>query len=108
MRHYVLDEDNNPVRERDLVRWALRFSGADNTIKYSTVLFITGGAANLSTIFLGLDFSMNDTGPPILYETMVFGGELDQQGQRYSTLQEALDGHDEMCVLVEESLLVKE
>ena len=108
MRHYVLDEDNNPVRERDLVRWRRVFGEQNNTIKYSTVLFITGGAANLSTIFLGLDYSTNDTGLPILYETRVFGGALSMQGQRYSTLQEALDGHNEMCGLVQESLLVKE
>jgi hypothetical protein len=30
----------------------------------------------VSTVFLGLDHSWN-VGPPVLFETMIFGGELD-------------------------------
>lgn len=108
MRHYVLDEDNNPVREYDLVRWALLFSEQDRRIRLTIAWAMGHEDSKISTVFLGLDHSMGDEGPPILYETMVFGGELDQQCQRYSTLQEALDGHNEMCGLVQESLLVKE
>lgn len=50
----------------------------------------------VSTVFLGLDHQMGE-GEPILFETMVFpsgDGEFNEQEMdRYSTYQEALDGH---------------
>ena len=47
-------------------------------------------------MFLGLDHSFADVGPPILFETMVFGGEHDQEMERYATWDEAVAGHDIM------------
>ena len=46
----------------------------------------------VSTVWLGLDHAHGD-GPPILFETMVFGegSWVDQDCQRYSTLLEAQD-----------------
>ncbi len=46
----------------------------------------------ISTVFLAIDHSFGD-GPPLLFETMVFGGELDQSQERYSTWDEAEAGH---------------
>lgn len=51
------------------------------------------GEVRVSTVFLGLDHSYWD-GPPILFETMVFGGALDQEQERYATEEEALAGHE--------------
>jgi hypothetical protein len=52
----------------------------------------------ISTVFLGLDHSMvMDLNTPILFETMVFGGEHDQYQTRYSTYKEAQNGHTEVC-----------
>jgi hypothetical protein len=52
------------------------------------------GGYRVSTVFLGLDHSHDMTGPPVLYETMVFGtGEHDQWCERYCTRAEAADGH---------------
>jgi hypothetical protein len=48
---------------------------------------------SVSTVFLGIDHSFNRDGPPLLFETMVFGGHLDQQMDRYATLEEAEAGH---------------
>jgi hypothetical protein len=53
----------------------------------------TVSGADVSTVFLGLDHSFGH-GPPLLFETMIFGGERDQYQERYSTLQDAMDGHD--------------
>lgn len=48
----------------------------------------------VSTVFLALDHSW-DGGPPVLYETMIFGGPLDQSYQRrYHTRADAIIGHD--------------
>lgn len=46
----------------------------------------------ISTVFLGLDHSFGD-GPPMLFETMIFGGSLDGEQERYSTWDEAEAGH---------------
>ena len=50
---------------------------------------------DVSTVFLGLDHGYGD-GPPILYETMVFGGTLDGEQDRYATREQALAGHEAM------------
>lgn len=46
----------------------------------------------VSTVFLGLDHSFGD-GPPVLWETMVFNGEHDQDQWRYTSQEEAIAGH---------------
>lgn len=44
------------------------------------------------TVFLGLDYRFGD-GDPLLFETMIFGGELDEEQQRYTTWGQAEAGH---------------
>ncbi len=51
------------------------------------------GDAHISTMFLGLDHQYGD-GPPLLFETMIFGGEHDQATWRYTTWEEAVAGHE--------------
>lgn len=46
----------------------------------------------VSTAFLVINHNFGD-GPPVLFETMVFGGPLDQECERYNTEEEALAGH---------------
>jgi hypothetical protein len=56
------------------------------------------GDAKVSTVFLGLDHSFSEDGPPILWETMVFGGELDQETDRCSGTREQAEAmHKKMC-----------
>jgi hypothetical protein len=55
----------------------------------------------VSTVFLGLDHSFSQEGPPIVFESMIFGGELDGEMQRYATYDEALAGHRELCARVD-------
>jgi hypothetical protein len=50
------------------------------------------GGILVSTVFLGINHQWGD-GPPLLFETMVFGGEFDQEQERYSTYEEAEAGH---------------
>ena len=76
----------------DLLDWATWFETANRTVKRSQLE--TG--VTVSTVFLGLDHSFGMTGHPILFETMVFGGPLDQEQARYSTWEEAEKGHAEM------------
>lgn len=46
----------------------------------------------ISTVWLGLNHNFFD-GPPLIFETMIFGGNLDQEMWRYSTVEEARAGH---------------
>lgn len=53
------------------------------------------GDATISTVHLGLDHRFGE-GPPLIFETMVFGGGLDQECDRYSTIEQAHAGHERM------------
>lgn len=57
------------------------------------------GASTVSTVFLGLDHAHNG-GPPVLWETMVFGGDLDGEQERYTSRADAVAGHAAMVARV--------
>ncbi len=50
------------------------------------------GEVLVSTVFLGLNHRYGE-GVPVLFETMIFGGEHDQYQDRYCTYDEAEAGH---------------
>lgn len=56
----------------------------------------TPGGAEVSTVFLRLNHNFGE-GPPLVFETMIFGGPLGGEGRRYqnrySTWDEAVSGH---------------
>ena len=68
------------------------------------------GPYYVSTVWLGLDHGFLGSGPPIIFETMVFadyledGRAADFSLTRYETIQDALRGHDVMVKYVRESL----
>lgn len=45
----------------------------------------------ISTAWLGLDHGSD--GPPLIFETMIVGGDHDEYRERYSTEADALAGH---------------
>jgi hypothetical protein len=77
--------------------WARFFENMDaRTVAKSAV-----NGANVSTVFLGLDHRFGDEGPPLIFETMIFGGPYDQYQDRCSTWEEAEEMHRIACVLAE-------
>ena len=50
----------------------------------------------LSTVFLVLDhyFGTDETAPPVLFETMLFGADDDANQLRYETIEQAVRGHN--------------
>ena len=55
----------------------------------------------VSTVFLGIDHNVSmDTSEPVLFETMVFGGEYNEEQWRYKTWDEAMSGHERICIMV--------
>jgi hypothetical protein len=71
----------------DLLEWGRWFQTADRHVARTDL-----PGCEVSTVFLGLDHSWGG-GPPVLFETMVFGGPFDQAQERYSTWAEAEAGH---------------
>ena len=74
----------------------------------------------VSTVWMGLDHNFSQTGPPLIFETMVFnadtikkkpmeGGDWsDLMMDRYATKAEALAGHADMCARVQAEAPIKE
>jgi hypothetical protein len=62
----------------------------------------------VSTVFLGLDHSFGKPGPPILFETMTFGGPRDETMFRYSSWDDAEAGHEAEVKRVRQILEVRE
>jgi hypothetical protein len=56
----------------------------------------TKEGVEVSTVFLCHDHNFTNKGPPIVFETLVFGGRLDDSMNRYATWDEAERGHEEM------------
>lgn len=81
---YILDEKGNPIVESDIYLWSNWFENAD----LRRVAKDTIGDSDVSTVFLGVDHNFNKRGPPILWETMVFGGKLDREQDRCSGSKE--------------------
>lgn len=120
-KHYVLGPDARTAVPVDLMTWARGYERrredrpknargeaipapgdgwarvAHDTIRH------WGQSADVSTVFLGLDHSWGD-GEPQIFETMVFGGALDQEQERYSTWAEAEAGHAAMVARVRASM----
>lgn len=87
--YYILEGDE--VRAVDGPTWSIWFENhfADRVI----VCTVVQADIEVSTVFLGIDHGFGRTGQPILFETMVFGGLLDEEQVRYATLAEARAGH---------------
>lgn len=88
---YILDDNDNAVECDDLLKWAAWIEDADIHVGKTQI----SEDVKVSTVFLGLDHSFDD-GPPLLFETMVFGGEHDELTRRYSTKEQAVRGHNEV------------
>ncbi len=94
---YILD-GQIPVPCDNLLEWAEWFEKAD---RHVAVDMIEG--VRISTVFLGLDHNFGFNDYPILFETMCFGGQYDQEGERYSTWEQAVVGHNQWCDKVAQS-----
>lgn len=90
--HYYTLDDDGTTRPVSAWQWTQEFNTMRRVIEKTTV-----GEAEVSTVFLGLNHNWRD-GPPILFETMIFGLELDEDESdpqwRYTTLAEAKAGHE--------------
>ncbi len=100
---YILDSDGDPIAEEDLLTWGKWFEDASTNGERTVGRKMIGNVL-VSTVFLALEHSFGaETSIPLLYETLVFGGKLNQEMERYSTKEQALEGHQAMCKRVREA-----
>lgn len=95
---YILDARGKPVPEPDLFKWGAWFQ--ENTAA-RIVARTKVGASEVSTVFLGLDHSFRwglKPVVPVLWETMVFGGPMDQEMDRCAGNREQAEAMHEQMV----------
>lgn len=85
---YIL-EGHKVVECDDLMVWAEWFQTADRHVAKTEI----SNEIKVSTVFLGCDHRFGNEGEPLLFETMVFGGEYDEEMERYTTWEQAEKGH---------------
>lgn len=90
-RYY--DIDGNPM---EMMAWALSLEGPGDARKIGAD---TIGDVTVSTVWLGLDHRFGE-GPPLIFETMVFGGPDSDWQDRYTTKEQALAGHERVVAAV--------
>lgn len=88
-KYYILDGHRAVVEPNQNV-WAEWFGKHDRRVARTEI-----GNAVVSTVFLSLDHSYGD-GPPMLFESLIMGGPMDQEMRRYSTWEEAERGHADL------------
>lgn len=74
----------------------------DDNLKADYIVAKTqvSGEIEVSTVFLGIDHNWSEEGSPIFFETMVFGGELDEKQACYTTWDQAEKGHASIVKLI--------
>jgi hypothetical protein len=84
--YYILEGKKvKPVDE--MTEWARWYETADRTVKKTELT-----DCKVSTVFLAMNHAFGH-GDPILFETMIFGGEHDGYCERCSTWEQAEAQH---------------
>lgn len=106
-----------PVATSDMELWGEWMQKNDRIVKQEDI-----GPFFVSTVFLGVDHSFDEHAPPVLFETMVFGDEIQNEVfkmpvrmresldeatlfNRYSTWEQAEEGHKEIAHRVRRKLM---
>ena len=101
---YTLDKDKNVV-PTNRSTWA---TSLDDDMRHVANTAMPERDAAVSTVFLGMDhYWGNDPDhDPVVFETMVFGGDWDQAQERYTSWDDALAGHERWVQKVKDIQLV--
>lgn len=95
--YYILDKNKKTILVHDFEEWCKLFKYEDDSRRVGDTQI---GDTRISTVFLGIDHS-HFMGRPLLFETMIFSNNEDNGYQeRYSTWEEAIEGHNKTVELV--------
>jgi hypothetical protein len=90
---YLLDEDGEAVGTHDFLTWAQWYENSFQTRRLAQDEIDN---QRVLTIFLAIDHNFSATGPPLLWETTVFGGPEDMKSWRTDSPAKALATHQEV------------
>jgi hypothetical protein len=86
---YIRKANGEVMPCRDIRKWAQWYETFENRVIKKDDIH----GVEISTVFLGLDHNFSGTGPPVLWETMIFGGLENEFQRRYDSEEAALEGH---------------
>jgi hypothetical protein len=97
-RYYIL-KDKKPVIENDLLTWGRWIEDPKNQVVVYTEI---NNDLCVSTVFLGTDHNFAGQEEPILFETMIFGGDYDNRQWRYYSWEKAEEHHNLIVAALKE------
>lgn len=102
MKFYYL-KGKKPIATNSVFIWGREYE--KNRFVDQTMV----GNIRISTVFLGINhrFFNADTLPPILFETMIFGGVFNEYQERFETWEQAENGHKKAVEMVLNSVLLE-
>lgn len=105
MNWYGLDENKNPVL-LESIEEVIKHKSRSDCLTGHKVASTNINGHRVSTVFLGLDHNYTGRGPPVLFETMIFGPDslAETDMWRYCTWDEAEAGHKNAVRVLEERL----
>lgn len=103
MKNYIL-KNNVPIPCDDILVWGRWF---EENKKGRHVGDTTVGDVRISTVFLGIDHSFG-RGRPVLFETMIFGGEHEGDCWRWFTWFDAEEMHPKVVAMVKGEISIEE
>lgn len=113
MNLYYILQGHEAVPAQDAIEWGTWFEKAIRAGATIVKQEDIEEGVRVSTVFIGLDHGhawLSDTVfpyQPLIFETMVFGGPLDAEQERYSTWAGAEDGHKRIVTKVREAMSEK-
>lgn len=107
--HYLLDKNKEPYKV-SIEEYLEKLLEIDKHVAYDVVEDEKGNEVRISTVFLAMDHgwgvrSNNRNYKPVLWETMIFGGEHNDYQKRYSSHKSALIGHNKALQLVKQKTI---
>lgn len=92
------DREGRPI---GLERWRELLDRRETYCRVAATWLGDGPATvQVSTVWIGIDYGFGETARPLIYETMVFGGNLDGECIRTPDVREAQATHDSLVALV--------
>jgi hypothetical protein len=93
--HYILNDAGEPEPCDDTLRWAQwHQDNQQQCVVGQQHVFKDGRDVYISTVFLALDHAAFMMGPAVLWETIVFTGDVILEQHRYRSKAEAIEGHN--------------
>ena len=102
---YMLDASGAPIPTDDDFAWGKWFE--EHHDARSVARTVVADGVRVSTCFLGVDHGFGLSDEPILWETLIFGGTHNLEGERYASVDDARAGH-ELWVMVARGELTPE